>query len=119
MQNCIMKAYLFCSDTQNASVSVTRATEACSSLINMSGYRTFLTQTTQLAQELQGSFARLRFKKKNKHSLKWMANHRSVPFVCGSSSPMTLKECLDECMEALDLFLNNHFSQSLERLQPR
>lgn len=48
-----------------------------------------------------------------------MANHRSVPFVCGSSSPMTLKECLDECMEALDLFLNNHFSQSLERLRPR
>uniref|UniRef100_H3D0R8 Zgc:158403 n=1 Tax=Tetraodon nigroviridis TaxID=99883 RepID=H3D0R8_TETNG len=37
----------------------------------------------------------------------------------GSSSPMTLKECLDECMEALDLFLNNHFSQSLERLRPR
>uniref|UniRef100_H3BWC2 Zgc:158403 n=1 Tax=Tetraodon nigroviridis TaxID=99883 RepID=H3BWC2_TETNG len=35
------------------------------------------------------------------------------------SSPMTLKECLDECMEALDLFLNNHFSQSLERLRPR
>uniref|UniRef100_H3BVS7 Zgc:158403 n=1 Tax=Tetraodon nigroviridis TaxID=99883 RepID=H3BVS7_TETNG len=32
---------------------------------------------------------------------------------------MTLKECLDECMEALDLFLNNHFSQSLERLRPR
>ncbi|CAG02094.1 unnamed protein product, partial [Tetraodon nigroviridis] len=45
--------------------------------------------------------------------------HRSVLFVCGSSSPMTLKECLDECMEALDLFLNNHFSQSLERLRPR
>ncbi|XP_058510389.1 tetratricopeptide repeat protein 39A [Solea solea] len=35
------------------------------------------------------------------------------------SSPMTLKESLDECMEALDLFLNNHFSESLERLQPR
>ncbi|XP_041633807.1 tetratricopeptide repeat protein 39A isoform X2 [Cheilinus undulatus] len=32
---------------------------------------------------------------------------------------MTLKECLDECMEALDLFLNNHFSESLERLRPR
>uniref|UniRef100_A0A4W6E804 Zgc:158403 n=1 Tax=Lates calcarifer TaxID=8187 RepID=A0A4W6E804_LATCA len=37
-----------------------------------------------------------------------------------SRSPaMTLKECLDECMEALDLFLNNHFSESLERLRPR
>uniref|UniRef100_A0A8P4KQW6 Zgc:158403 n=1 Tax=Dicentrarchus labrax TaxID=13489 RepID=A0A8P4KQW6_DICLA len=35
------------------------------------------------------------------------------------SSQMTLKECLDECMEALDLFLNNHFSESLERLRPR
>uniref|UniRef100_A0A671Y4H7 Zgc:158403 n=1 Tax=Sparus aurata TaxID=8175 RepID=A0A671Y4H7_SPAAU len=32
---------------------------------------------------------------------------------------MTLKECLDECMEALDLFLNNHFTESLERLRPR
>uniref|UniRef100_A0A8C9XP61 Zgc:158403 n=1 Tax=Sander lucioperca TaxID=283035 RepID=A0A8C9XP61_SANLU len=32
---------------------------------------------------------------------------------------MTLKECLDECMEALDLFLNNHFNESLERLRPR
>uniref|UniRef100_A0A674M9F3 Zgc:158403 n=1 Tax=Takifugu rubripes TaxID=31033 RepID=A0A674M9F3_TAKRU len=42
-----------------------------------------------------------------------------MPFVCGSSSPMALKECLDECMEALDLFLNNHFSESLERLRPR
>uniref|UniRef100_A0A8C9XNN8 Zgc:158403 n=1 Tax=Sander lucioperca TaxID=283035 RepID=A0A8C9XNN8_SANLU len=35
------------------------------------------------------------------------------------SSQMTLKECLDECMEALDLFLNNHFNESLERLRPR
>lgn len=45
--------------------------------------------------------------------------HCSVPFLFGSPSPMTLKECLDECMEALDLFLNNHFSESLERLRPR
>ncbi|XP_029364164.1 tetratricopeptide repeat protein 39A isoform X3 [Echeneis naucrates] len=36
-----------------------------------------------------------------------------------NSSQMTLKECLDECMEALDLFLNNRFNESLERLQPR
>uniref|UniRef100_A0A671XYN7 Zgc:158403 n=1 Tax=Sparus aurata TaxID=8175 RepID=A0A671XYN7_SPAAU len=36
-----------------------------------------------------------------------------------NSSQMTLKECLDECMEALDLFLNNHFTESLERLRPR
>ncbi|KAF3846936.1 hypothetical protein F7725_004014 [Dissostichus mawsoni] len=32
---------------------------------------------------------------------------------------MTLKESLDECMEALDLFLNNHFSESLDKLRPR
>eukprot|EP00064_Thunnus_orientalis_P011874 superscaffoldBa00001761_g11906 len=36
-----------------------------------------------------------------------------------NSSQMTLKENLDECMEALDLFLNNHFDESLERLRPR
>lgn len=35
----------------------------------MSGYRTFLTQTTQLAQELQRSFARLRFKKKKPNTV--------------------------------------------------
>uniref|UniRef100_A0A3P8P6T9 Tetratricopeptide repeat domain 39A n=1 Tax=Astatotilapia calliptera TaxID=8154 RepID=A0A3P8P6T9_ASTCA len=35
------------------------------------------------------------------------------------SSEMTLKECLDDCMEALDLFLNNHFNESLEKLRPR
>ncbi|KAM3597328.1 uncharacterized protein V6R79_003138 [Siganus canaliculatus] len=35
------------------------------------------------------------------------------------SSRMTLKESLDECMEALDLFLNNRFSESLEKLRPR
>ncbi|CAI5661168.1 tetratricopeptide repeat protein 39A [Oreochromis aureus] len=34
-------------------------------------------------------------------------------------SEMTLKECLDDCMEALDLFLNNHFNESLEKLRPR
>lgn len=32
---------------------------------------------------------------------------------------MTLQGCLEECMEALDLFLNNHFSESLEKLKPR
>uniref|UniRef100_A0AAV2KF95 C2H2-type domain-containing protein n=1 Tax=Knipowitschia caucasica TaxID=637954 RepID=A0AAV2KF95_KNICA len=34
-------------------------------------------------------------------------------------SQMTLQQSLAECMEALDLFLNNHFSESLERLRPR
>uniref|UniRef100_A0A3B5MMI1 Tetratricopeptide repeat domain 39A n=1 Tax=Xiphophorus couchianus TaxID=32473 RepID=A0A3B5MMI1_9TELE len=39
--------------------------------------------------------------------------------LCCSSSEMTLQASLDECMEALDLFLNNHFNESLERLRPR
>lgn len=34
-------------------------------------------------------------------------------------SQMTLQQSLDECMEALDLFLNNHFNESLDRLRPR
>ncbi|XP_043940598.1 tetratricopeptide repeat protein 39A-like isoform X2 [Protopterus annectens] len=33
--------------------------------------------------------------------------------------PMDLKNSLDDCMEAMDLFLNNRFSESLEKLQPR
>ncbi|KAK5611412.1 tetratricopeptide repeat domain 39A [Crenichthys baileyi] len=41
------------------------------------------------------------------------------PNAAENSSEMTLKACLDECMEALDLFLNNHFNESLERLRPR
>ncbi|XP_054892028.1 tetratricopeptide repeat protein 39A isoform X1 [Poeciliopsis prolifica] len=41
------------------------------------------------------------------------------PNAAQNSSEMTLKACLDECMEALDLFLNNHFNESLERLRPR
>uniref|UniRef100_A0A8C7F6I4 Zgc:158403 n=1 Tax=Oncorhynchus kisutch TaxID=8019 RepID=A0A8C7F6I4_ONCKI len=43
-----------------------------------------------------------------------------VVCVCArSSSQMTLQVCLEECMEALDLFLNNHFSESLDKLRPR
>uniref|UniRef100_A0AAQ5YKK7 Tetratricopeptide repeat domain 39A n=1 Tax=Amphiprion ocellaris TaxID=80972 RepID=A0AAQ5YKK7_AMPOC len=41
------------------------------------------------------------------------------PNAAENSSTTTLTECLDECMEALDLFLNNHFNESLERLRPR
>ncbi|XP_043956221.1 tetratricopeptide repeat protein 39A [Gambusia affinis] len=41
------------------------------------------------------------------------------PNAAENSSEMTLKASLDECMEALDLFLNNHFNESLERLRPR
>uniref|UniRef100_A0A8C1UUT8 Tetratricopeptide repeat protein 39A n=1 Tax=Cyprinus carpio TaxID=7962 RepID=A0A8C1UUT8_CYPCA len=36
-----------------------------------------------------------------------------------NSRQMSLQACLDECMEALDLFLNNHFSESLDKLRPR
>uniref|UniRef100_A0A671S1E9 Tetratricopeptide repeat protein 39A n=1 Tax=Sinocyclocheilus anshuiensis TaxID=1608454 RepID=A0A671S1E9_9TELE len=41
----------------------------------------------------------------------------SVTSFC--SRQMSLQSCLDECMEALDLFLNNHFSESLDKLRPR
>ncbi|KAM9780446.1 tetratricopeptide repeat protein 39A [Neosynchiropus ocellatus] len=47
-----------------------------------------------------------------------MSNGKEEPCTADSSQ-MTLKESLDECMEALDLFLNNHFNESLEKLQPR
>ncbi|XP_036387323.1 tetratricopeptide repeat protein 39A-like [Megalops cyprinoides] len=36
-----------------------------------------------------------------------------------NSTPLTLQACLEECMEAVDLFLNNHFTESLNKLQPR
>ncbi|KAM9844109.1 tetratricopeptide repeat protein 39A [Aulostomus maculatus] len=48
-----------------------------------------------------------------------MSNGKRANAAETSSSQMTLKESLDECMEALDLFLNNQFKESLERLQPR
>ncbi|KAJ8283760.1 hypothetical protein COCON_G00026100 [Conger conger] len=32
---------------------------------------------------------------------------------------LTLQAYLEECMEAVDLFLNNHFAESLDMLQPR
>ncbi|KAG9338762.1 hypothetical protein JZ751_025198 [Albula glossodonta] len=35
------------------------------------------------------------------------------------STPLSLQACLQECMEAVDLFLNNHFTESLEKLRPR
>ncbi|XP_069460283.1 tetratricopeptide repeat protein 39A-like [Ambystoma mexicanum] len=37
----------------------------------------------------------------------------------GSCPPSSLVSSLDECMQALDLFLCNKFSESLERLRPR
>ncbi|XP_069783280.1 tetratricopeptide repeat protein 39A isoform X2 [Narcine bancroftii] len=38
----------------------------------------------------------------------------------GASSPgIDLKTCLDECMSAMDMFLNNQFNESLELLKPR
>ncbi|XP_060921864.1 tetratricopeptide repeat protein 39A isoform X1 [Labrus mixtus] len=48
-----------------------------------------------------------------------MSNGKDANAEQNSSSQTTLKESLDECMEAMDLFLNNHFSESLERLRPR
>ncbi|XP_012681189.1 tetratricopeptide repeat protein 39A isoform X1 [Clupea harengus] len=47
-----------------------------------------------------------------------MSSGKHAP-VAENSSSMTLQGCLEECMEALDLFLNNHFSESLEKLRPR
>ncbi|XP_062310441.1 tetratricopeptide repeat protein 39A isoform X1 [Osmerus eperlanus] len=47
-----------------------------------------------------------------------MSNGKDAP-ATETSAQMSLQECLDECMEALDLFLNNHFSESLDKLQPR
>ncbi|XP_060711022.1 tetratricopeptide repeat protein 39A [Hemiscyllium ocellatum] len=46
-----------------------------------------------------------------------MASCRESP--PGSSSSVDLKTSLDECMSAMDLFLNNQFSESLEMLKPR
>ncbi|XP_048377718.1 tetratricopeptide repeat protein 39A isoform X1 [Stegostoma tigrinum] len=46
-----------------------------------------------------------------------MANSRESP--PSSSSSVDLKTSLDECMTAMDLFLNNRFSESLEMLKPR
>ncbi|XP_020793378.1 tetratricopeptide repeat protein 39A isoform X1 [Boleophthalmus pectinirostris] len=48
-----------------------------------------------------------------------MSNGKEANVPVNSPSQMTLQECLDECMEALDLFLNNHFNESLDRLRPR
>ncbi|XP_064172558.1 tetratricopeptide repeat protein 39A [Anguilla rostrata] len=36
-----------------------------------------------------------------------------------SSTRISLQACLEECSEAVDLFLNNHFTESLEKLRPR
>eukprot|EP00063_Salmo_salar_P084323 XP_014059158.1 PREDICTED: tetratricopeptide repeat protein 39A-like [Salmo salar] len=47
-----------------------------------------------------------------------MSNGKNAP-AAANSSQMTLQVCLEECMEALDLFLNNHFSESLDKLRPR
>uniref|UniRef100_A0A8C9WMM7 Zgc:158403 n=1 Tax=Scleropages formosus TaxID=113540 RepID=A0A8C9WMM7_SCLFO len=35
-----------------------------------------------------------------------------------SFASMSLQTCLEDCMEAVDLFLNNRFAESLDRLQP-
>ncbi|XP_061701943.1 tetratricopeptide repeat protein 39A isoform X3 [Syngnathoides biaculeatus] len=48
-----------------------------------------------------------------------MSNGKDAGAAHNSSSQMTLEESLHECMEALDLFLNNHFNESLERLRSK
>ncbi|XP_057673330.1 tetratricopeptide repeat protein 39A [Corythoichthys intestinalis] len=48
-----------------------------------------------------------------------MSNGKDANAAQNDSSQMTLGESLDECMEAMDLFLNNHFNESLERLQSK
>ncbi|KAM9785068.1 tetratricopeptide repeat protein 39A isoform X2 [Syngnathus typhle] len=48
-----------------------------------------------------------------------MSNGKDDHPAQNNSSQMTLEESLEECMEALDLFLNNHFNESLERLQSK
>ncbi|XP_077414569.1 tetratricopeptide repeat protein 39A isoform X2 [Vanacampus margaritifer] len=48
-----------------------------------------------------------------------MSNGKHENAAHNNSSQMTLDESLDECMEALDLFLNNHFNESLEKLRSK
>ncbi|KAL6477081.1 hypothetical protein MHYP_G00155800 [Metynnis hypsauchen] len=47
-----------------------------------------------------------------------MSNGKDTPGTANSTQT-SLRTCLEECMEALDLFLNNHFNESLDKLQPR
>ncbi|XP_067278596.1 tetratricopeptide repeat protein 39A isoform X2 [Pseudorasbora parva] len=47
-----------------------------------------------------------------------MSSGKNAP-VSENSRQISLQACLDECMEALDLFLNNHFNESLDKLRPR
>ncbi|XP_076844746.1 tetratricopeptide repeat protein 39A isoform X4 [Brachyhypopomus gauderio] len=47
-----------------------------------------------------------------------MSNGRDAPVAAGPTQP-SLQACLEECMEALDLFLNNHFNESLDKLKLR
>nr|XP_057905334.1 tetratricopeptide repeat protein 39A [Doryrhamphus excisus] len=48
-----------------------------------------------------------------------MSNGKDANAAQNNSIQMTLKESLDECMEALDLFLNNRFNESLELLRSK
>lgn len=47
-----------------------------------------------------------------------MSSGKDAP-VTENSRQTSLTASLDECMEALDLFLNNHFNESLDKLRPR
>ncbi|KAJ8404179.1 hypothetical protein AAFF_G00339520 [Aldrovandia affinis] len=48
-----------------------------------------------------------------------MSNNGKNAPASDNSTPITLQACLEECMEAVDLFLNNQFSESLDKLRPR
>ncbi|KAJ8372314.1 hypothetical protein AAFF_G00290440 [Aldrovandia affinis] len=48
-----------------------------------------------------------------------MASYRKDAHTTEKPAPLPLQACLEECMEAVDLFLNNHFTESLDRLRPR
>ncbi|XP_035388205.1 tetratricopeptide repeat protein 39A isoform X2 [Electrophorus electricus] len=47
-----------------------------------------------------------------------MSNGKDAPGTADSTQ-ISMQACLEECMEALDLFLNNRFSESLDKLKLR
>ncbi|XP_056609731.1 tetratricopeptide repeat protein 39A isoform X2 [Triplophysa dalaica] len=47
-----------------------------------------------------------------------MSSGKDAP-VTENSGKMSLQASLEDCMEALDLFLNNHFNECLDKLRPR
>ncbi|XP_036407955.1 tetratricopeptide repeat protein 39A [Megalops cyprinoides] len=48
-----------------------------------------------------------------------MSSNEKNAFAAENCTSMSLQACLEECMEAMDLFLNNEFTESLDKLRPR